>query len=104
MDTLHKILDAMWKQGLSDIDFCKAVGINKSSVTDWKKGKTKSYMRHIPKIAEVLGVSEEYLLVGVKMPMPEQFDRFSQEILDLTPEERSKVEEYIKFIKSQRNE
>ena len=102
LDTLHKILDAMWKQGLSDIDFCKAVGINKSSVTDWKKGKTKSYMRHIPKIAEVLGVSEEYLLVDVKMPMPEQIDWFSKEILDLRPDERVKVKEYIKFIKSQR--
>ena len=104
MDTLHKILDAMWKQGLSDIDFCKAVGINKSSVTDWKKGKTKSYMRHIPKIAEVLGVSEEYLLIDVKMPMPDQIDWFSKEILDLRPDERAKVKEYIKFIKSQRQE
>lgn len=62
MNTLHKILDAMWKQGISDIDFCKAVGINKSAVTDWKKGKTKSYQKYLPQIAEVLNLPLEYLL------------------------------------------
>lgn len=62
MNTLHKILDLMWEKGISEAHLCKAAGINKSAVTDWKKGKTKSYLKHISKIAEVLNVSEDYLL------------------------------------------
>ena len=61
MDTLHKILDLMWKNGISDADLCSKAGINKSAVTDWKKGKTKSYYRHLPQIAAVLGVSADEL-------------------------------------------
>lgn len=62
MDTLHKIMDLLWKRDMKEKDFCIAVGINKSAVTDWKNGKTKSYLKHISKIAEVLNVSEDYLL------------------------------------------
>lgn len=52
MDTLHKILDLMWKKKISDAELCSKAHINKSAVTDWKKGKTKSYMRHLTDIAE----------------------------------------------------
>lgn len=69
MDTMHRILDLIWRNGLSEIEFCQKAGINRSAVTDWKKGKTKSYMKHIPKIAEVLGVSVDYLLEPEKNPM-----------------------------------
>jgi repressor LexA len=62
MDTLYKILDLMWKCGISDIDFCNATGINKSAVTDWKKGKTKSYKKYLPQIASFFNVSVDYLL------------------------------------------
>lgn len=55
-------MDLMWKQGISEADLCNAAGINKSAVTDWKKGKTKSYLKHIDKISEVLGVTKQYLL------------------------------------------
>lgn len=59
----------------------------------------------ILKIAEYFGVSTDYLLGKTDIPVfstPEQNDRFTKETVDLTPDERSKVEEYIKFIKSQR--
>lgn len=61
LDTLHKILDLMWKNGISDAELCSRAHINKSAVTDWKKGKTKSYMRYLPEIAEVLGTTVSYL-------------------------------------------
>lgn len=60
MEVLHKILDLMWKTGVSEIDFCTAIGINKSAVTDWKKGKTKSYQKHLQKIADYFNVPIEY--------------------------------------------
>ncbi len=60
MDTLHKILNLLWKSGVSEIEFCKALGINKSAVTDWKKGKTVSYRKYIAQIASFFDVSPDY--------------------------------------------
>ncbi len=62
MDTLYKILSLIKKNGLSDNEFTKKAGLNKSAVSDWKSGKTSSYNKHLPKIAEVLGVTTDYLI------------------------------------------
>ena len=112
MDTLHKILDLMWQQGLSDIEFCKTVGINKSAVTDWKKGKTKSYLKHLPKIAQVLGVEEKYLLEEVNFDVSanrlsgtkeSNLNDKQSKIIDLTSqlteEEQEEVIKYAELLK-----
>lgn len=65
---LHKILDLLWKNNINEIDFCNAIGINKSAVTDWKKGKTASYKRHLSAIAEFLNVTTEYLTADNPTP------------------------------------
>lgn len=59
---LTNILFLIRKNGLTENEFTKKVGLNKSAVSDWKAGKTKSYNKHLPKIAEVLGVSVDELL------------------------------------------
>ncbi len=61
----------------------------------------------ILKIAEFFGVSTDYLLGKTDIPVfatPEQTDNFTEESADLTPEERDKIIEYMKFLKSQREE
>ncbi len=63
---MHKILSLMWSKGISDAELCNAIKINKSAVTDWKKGKTKSYLKHIDKIAQFLNVPTDYLLENEK--------------------------------------
>ena len=62
MDTLDKILLLLKQRGMSEIEFVQTVGLYKTAVTDWKSGKTKSYNKHLPKIAEALGVTPEELL------------------------------------------
>ena len=59
--TLHKIMDLLWTLNIKEQEFCRAIGINKSAVTDWKTGKTKSYKRHLPKIAAYLQTTTSYL-------------------------------------------
>ena len=61
-DTVKKILSCMKMRNITDKQLTKDIGINKSAVTDWKTGKTKSYKKYIDKIAEYLGVSVDYLL------------------------------------------
>ncbi len=62
---LGKILYSLKVKGLSDSAFAKELGVSRSTITDWKTGKTKSYMRYIPQIAEILEVSTAYLLDDV---------------------------------------
>lgn len=62
MNTLDKILYLLKKNGIAEIEFAKKINANQSIVSEWKKGKTKSYNKRLPKIAEVLGVSIDYLI------------------------------------------
>lgn len=47
-------------------DFAAALGIDAAIVSRWKTGKSESYRKHLPQIAEVLGTTVEYLLTGSK--------------------------------------
>lgn len=69
-DTVKKILSCMKRRNITDKQLTKDIGINKSAVTDWKTGKTKSYKKHIDKIADYLGVSSDYLLGRSDDPLP----------------------------------
>lgn len=62
MDTVNIILELLKTQNKQQKDLTKYLGISDSSVAEWKKGKTKSYKKHIDKIADFFGVSIDYLL------------------------------------------
>ena len=47
----------MKRNGVSATELADKIGMNRSIVSDWKNGKTRSYEKHLPKIAEALGVS-----------------------------------------------
>ena len=59
---LHRIMDLLWSRNEKEQDFCNSIKINRSAVTDWKSGKTKSYQNHIDLIAEHFNVSTNYIL------------------------------------------
>jgi transcriptional regulator with XRE-family HTH domain len=65
MNTLDKILYLIRKNGFTELEFTQKAGLNKTVVTEWKRGKTKSYNKHIPKIANALGVSANELLEDI---------------------------------------
>ena len=44
--------------------FAAAVGVTPSIVSEWRRGKSASYNKHLRKIADVLGTTTEYLLTG----------------------------------------
>lgn len=60
--TLQRILELLNRSGLDQKQFTQALGISSSAVSEWKKGKTKSYNKYIYQIAELFNVSAEYLL------------------------------------------
>lgn len=45
-------------------DFAVAIDIRPSVVSQWRMGRTKSYNKHLTRIAETLNTTTEYLLTG----------------------------------------
>ena len=114
MNTLDKILSLLTEKGIQQKTFAENIGVTKHTITDWKNGRSKSYMKYIDKIADFFDVSADYLLEKTddKSPLPKEainiFDNvdmnaFSRQLYEqLTKEERKKVQEYILFLISQK--
>lgn len=80
MDTLDRIFEQLTALGIEQKSLAQKIGVRPQAVTDWKNGKTKSYTKYIPQIAEVLNTTSEYLLTGQgpKQNVPES-DTLSEE-------------------------
>ena len=46
-------------------DFAAEIGVHPTRVSEWRKRKSQSYQKRLPKITEVLGTTTEYLLTGI---------------------------------------
>lgn len=62
MDTLTKILNEMKTKKISQREMAKLLGMTENNVSGWKAGRNKSYLKYISQIADILGVSADYLL------------------------------------------
>lgn len=62
MDTLAKINNILKQKGKKQSDLTAYIGIHKNNFTDWKAGRSNSYLKYISQIAEYLEVSTDYLL------------------------------------------
>ncbi|MBQ8005235.1 MAG: hypothetical protein IJ303_02870 [Clostridia bacterium] len=62
MDTLQKIIELMKIHKSDNLKLAAFLGLNRQAVTDWKAGRSKSYTKYLPQIAEFFGVSVDYLL------------------------------------------
>ena len=78
MDTVDRIFELSDAQFKEQRDFAKAIGTTASIVSQWRNHKSESYRKHLPKIAQVLGTSVQYLLTG-DQPDPVAQSLFSQE-------------------------
>jgi transcriptional regulator with XRE-family HTH domain len=60
----------MKEQRVSQQEICQYLNLTKQTFSDWKSGKSESYLKYLPQIAEYLDVSVDYLLG--KTPSPER--------------------------------
>lgn len=61
---LQRIINELEKQKLNAKDMCDYIGISSSTFSTWKSENREPKPSHIPKIADFLGVSVEYILSG----------------------------------------
>ena len=82
MSVLDRICELLAAQRKKQKDLTDYLGISKNSFTDWKSGRVKSYTKHIPQIADFLGVSTDYLLgieeSPIKKPLSEDEERLME--------------------------
>lgn len=62
MDALERILQLKNSRNMSDVALEEKLELNPKTVSNWKRGKSTSYLQLLPKIAALFGVSTDYLL------------------------------------------
>lgn len=83
MDTLTKILGIMKEQRVSQQEICRYLNLTKHAFSDWKSGKSESYLKYLPQIAEYLDVSVDYLLGKTPSPERENIPEDEKRLRDL---------------------
>lgn len=107
MSILNNIVDLMQKKGMGNRDLAEKLGLTAQAVTDWKAGRSKSYNKYLPQIADILDVSIDYLLD--KKEKPTEDDGLDEDIAaiakiteDFTDEELQALLDYANFLISKR--
>ena len=96
-EIIDRIIKLLKEQGKKQKDLTDYLNITPNAFTDWKAGRIKSWQKHLPKIAEFLNVSIDYLLG--KVDQDDQNDLLKQETieksfsaLDLTEQEKTLIQ------------
>lgn len=107
MDSLTIILDLMKQKGVTDKEFEIDLEFNRSSVNDWKAGRTKTYLKKLSQIANYFKVSTDYLLGNdeKKSPVDMTRDEALNEIIriyqDSDPATRAAMEAFANKLKNE---
>lgn len=56
MNEIEKILGLLKEKGISQKELAEEIGFKESNISDWKKGKSRSYKKYLYQIADFLGV------------------------------------------------
>lgn len=68
-EIVERILGLLKKDNMSAKELTTLLGVNRSTISEWKKGKIKPSIEHIIKIADIFHVSTDYILTGVDRDM-----------------------------------
>lgn len=63
---IQRVLSLLDEKGFKMADLCRYIGINTSTMANWKTRNTDPPTKYIIPICEFLKVSPEYLLTGVE--------------------------------------
>lgn len=86
-NVLERICEVLDSKKLTQKDLCEYLGLKNKSFTEWKAGRSTSYMKKLPDIAKYLDVSIDYLWGNETDE--KQFDIFS--VPSITPVKKIKL-------------
>lgn len=105
MEVLHKIIQLLKENNKKQMDLTNYLGISKNAVTNWKIGDNKSYMKHLPKIAEFFGVSVDYLLGKENANVENDFTYalYNELTHDLSEDNIHQLKQFADFLRNSKN-
>ena len=102
MEVLNNILLLLEAKGVRQRDLSDHLGLSKNTMTGWKNGNNTSYMKHLPKIAEFLDVSVDYLL-GKEASLTENgftYALYEELAHDLSEEQLKQLKQFADFLRN----
>ena len=104
MCTLDKIKELLSQKGLKQKDLTDFLNLSKNAFTNWNNGNNNSYMKHLPKIAEFLGVSVDYLVGNEEQSNNEKLSFALYGTSDVDEEVLEDVRKYAQIARRMREE
>lgn len=102
MTISERIIERLKQLSISQKEFAKKVGIQESTISEWKKNKTNPSSDKILAICKALDVSPEWLLSGVD-PAASRGKNHSYYVVDVDTDTGKLVAEFNKLEKPQRD-
>ena len=103
MVDFDQITQLLVLKNISQREFSRLLGVHPQTITDWKKGKSDSFHKRLPEIADILNVSVEKLLKLEETPKSERlsdneikFALFGE--ANVTDAQLEDVKRYAKFV------
>lgn len=94
---LERITDLLIIQKKDQQDLMEYLNKEKSGYTSWKLGRSKSYTKYLPQIAEFFGVSQRFLVDGVS----NEEDELIMTYRELNTERKKRLLNYVRRIKKE---
>ena len=104
MDTRDRIFELLDAKKIEQKAFAAQVGVSEGTVSNWRRGVSKSYSRYLVQIAQVLGTTTADLLGEKQQSSPSKTDRLLEVLGDLTEDEKQDVARYVDLVKARRKQ
>ncbi len=100
------------KNGQSQKDIAERLGITQQAYANYERGAREPDNETLSQLADLFGVSVDYLLGRTDEPIPQSLDEqlngiefaLFGEVKDLTDEEKQDILDFVKFTKSKRKD
>lgn len=99
MTIIERILQTAEKKDIKQSTIAKHIGKNNNQVTSWKERNCNPPAELLPPIAELLGVSIQWLMTGEEQAgeLPTEEKELLNEYRQLPPEEREEVRNIVRM-------
>ena len=101
----NRLKELRTSKKMTQDDMANLLNIKRQTYSAYERGISFPDINSVSYMADFFNVSVDYILGKTDIqtvPTPEQNNEFSEALKDFSEEERHQIENYIKFIKSQR--
>lgn len=83
MSTVDRIVELIKELGITEKQFLDDLSLNRTLLSDWKSGKSKSFNKYLDSIADYFDVTTDYLLgkSNIRKPNVEVYDEHDHRVV-----------------------